>query len=73
MTKYELIDKLRKELYLKSNSISVNEGSLMDYGIICQCDEGFLCNHRLEKILSLIDDIEDYDCSDDLKEMDAKN
>ena len=32
------------------------KGSIMHYGQICRCDDGFLCEHRLQRLIDFFCD-----------------
>ena len=52
-TLVELITKLNcKTTY----DAKTPEGSNMHYGRLCNCDDGFLCEHRLEWLINFIDE-----------------
>lgn len=51
---YELIIKLNTPTHY---GINVND-SIMMYGDICTCDDGFLCEHRLQWIINFLVDQE---------------
>lgn len=48
---YELVNKLNVDkIYNSSNAF----GSIINYSEICNCDDGFLCEHRLQWIVDFL-------------------
>lgn len=47
----ELIKKLNTSLYTDNKN---PKESIMHYGQICHCDDGFLCEHRLQVIVDYL-------------------
>jgi hypothetical protein len=37
---------------------SFHEDSIMKYDCVCKHDDGFMCEHRIEKLINLIEDFE---------------
>lgn len=48
---HKLINKLNGNRHGYGNQV---EGSIMNYGYICNCDTHFLCEHRIQWIVDFI-------------------
>jgi hypothetical protein len=58
-SKFNEKPKLLELAKILNTSLNYNDtdpdGSIMHYGQMCNCDDGFMCEHRLEKVLDFID------------------
>jgi hypothetical protein len=58
MSNKDFLESLRNTLHVNLSGewrSKYHKDSIMDYNVICQHDEGVLCECRLEKLLQLID------------------
>ena len=53
--KYSPLHKLIRDINIsRSYDINTDSDSIMSYGMLCKCDSGYLCEHRLQNIVDFI-------------------